>query len=38
LRLGAGGCLTVERGFDVERSADELVRRFAASASGRASR
>ncbi len=37
-RLGAEGRRTVERGFDVERSADELVRRFAASASGRASR
>ena len=37
-RLGAEGRRTVERGFDVERSADELVRRFAASASGRAGR
>jgi glycosyltransferase involved in cell wall biosynthesis/peptidoglycan/xylan/chitin deacetylase (PgdA/CDA1 family) len=31
-RLGAEGRRTVEEGFDVERSADELVARFAASA------
>jgi glycosyltransferase involved in cell wall biosynthesis/peptidoglycan/xylan/chitin deacetylase (PgdA/CDA1 family) len=37
-RLGAEGRRTVERGFDVERSADELVRRFAESANGRAGR
>ena len=37
-RLGAEGRRTVERGFDVERSADELVRRFAASANGRTGR
>jgi glycosyltransferase involved in cell wall biosynthesis len=37
-RLGAEGRRTVEREFDVERTADELVRRFAASANGGADR